>query len=235
MKKWESASTNRQLTNYATNSDYDGHGGMFVMRHKAHSIKASNPINTIWFVDSRASNHTTSHRDWLWELRKLDRPDYVETEDGKTHSIQHFGNVPFENDDKQTYLKNVLYVPTITRNMVSVDQIVEQDMQVWFNHEGCFNEKDGLLIAWGRREGRMSFLIQMRWSQLCSRKASKLVLTWKCGKKELATSISRSSRACGHRESSSDSQLLQRRRLPMCVKLSNPTSDIDNRSRKRGT
>ena len=35
MKKRESIFTSRQLTNYATNSDYEDRGGMFVMRHRA--------------------------------------------------------------------------------------------------------------------------------------------------------------------------------------------------------
>ena len=56
-------------------------------------------------------------------------------------------------NNKQTYLKNVLHVPTITKNLVSVGQIVEQDMQVRFNHEGCFIEKDGQLVGRGRRDG----------------------------------------------------------------------------------
>ena len=71
-------------------------------------------------LDSRASNHMTSHEDWFWELRKLDQHGYVETEDDTTHLIRHIGNVPFRNDDKQTYLKNVLHVPTITKNLVSI-------------------------------------------------------------------------------------------------------------------
>ena len=54
--------------------------------------------------------------------------------------------------------KNVLHVPTITRNLVSVNQIVEQGIQVHFNNEGCFIKKDGRLIAKGHREGRMFIL-----------------------------------------------------------------------------
>ena len=100
----------------------------------------------------------TSHEDWFQELRKPDRPGYVETGDDTTHSIRHIGNVPFGNNGKQTYLKNVLHVPTITKNLVSVGQIVEQGMQVRFNNEGCFIEKEGRLVAHGRREGQMFIL-----------------------------------------------------------------------------
>ena len=49
-------------------------------------------------------------------------------------------------------------MPTITKNLVSVGQIVEQGMQVRFNNEGCFIEKDGRLIAKGPRDGRLFIL-----------------------------------------------------------------------------
>ena len=56
------------------------------------------------------------------------------------------------------FIKSVLHVPTITKNLVSVSQIVEQGMQVRFNHGGYFFEKEGRLIARGRREGQMFIL-----------------------------------------------------------------------------
>ena len=74
-KKRESASISQQLTNYATNFDYEDHGGMFVMRHRENSMSASTSTGTcnledVWFVDSGASNHMTSHQEWFRELRE---------------------------------------------------------------------------------------------------------------------------------------------------------------------
>ena len=108
---------------------------MFVMRHKANSMLASTWTSTsnpegIWFADSGASNHMTSHPEWFRELREPERPGYVETGDDTTHPIRHIANVPFVQEGKQTYIKNVLHVPNITKNLVSVSQIVEQGMQV---------------------------------------------------------------------------------------------------------
>ena len=106
------ALTTPQLMNYSSNSDYDNRGRMFVMRHEPHSMSTKAPTSTsssdsIWFVNSGASNHMTSHEDWFGELRMPDPPDYVETGDDTTHPSRHVGNVPFGNDGKQTYLKNV--------------------------------------------------------------------------------------------------------------------------------
>ena len=38
-------------------------------------------------------------------------------------------NVPFNEEGNQTYIKIVLHVPTLPKNLVSVGQIVEQGMQ----------------------------------------------------------------------------------------------------------
>ena len=55
-------------------------------------------------------------------------------------------------------MRNVLHVPKITKNPVSVRQIVDQGMEVQFTHLGCFIEEEGKVIAQGRREGRMFIL-----------------------------------------------------------------------------
>ena len=89
---------------------------------------------------------------------RAELPVYYETGDDTTHPIRHIDNVPFSEKGKQTYIKNFLHVPTITKNLVSVGQIVEQGMQVRFDQDGCFIEKEGRIIARGRREGQMFIL-----------------------------------------------------------------------------
>ena len=93
-------------------------------------------LEDVWFVDSGTSHHMMSHQDWFRDLRTPDRPDYIEMGDDTTHSIRHIHNVPLGKDAQKTCIKNVLYVPTITKNLVSVGQIVEQGMQVRFNKQG---------------------------------------------------------------------------------------------------
>ena len=53
---------------------------------------------------------------------------------------------------------NMLHVPTNTKNLVSVGQIVDQGMQVRFTHLGRFIEEEGRVITQGRRDGRMFIL-----------------------------------------------------------------------------
>jgi len=77
----------------------------------------------------------------------------VEIGDDTTHPITQIGKVPLSMQNGQTkYLKDVLHVPTITKNLVFVGQMVEEGLQVTFNPNGCFvkNMKNqGKLITKG--------------------------------------------------------------------------------------
>jgi hypothetical protein len=67
-----------------------------------------------------------NHGEWFRDIKGLKTPGFVETGDDTTHPITQIGKVPLSVQDGQTkYLKNVLHVPTITKNLVSVGQMVE--------------------------------------------------------------------------------------------------------------
>ena len=54
------------------------------------------------------------------------------------------------------YLADVLHVPNITKNLVSVGQMVEGGLQVRFNADGLYvkeYKKNGKLVAQGKKVG----------------------------------------------------------------------------------
>ena len=70
----------------------------------------------VWYVDSGASNHMTSHGEWFKVMKDPKKPGYVETGDDTTHPIAHVGDVPLSmQDGKVKYLADVLHVPQITK------------------------------------------------------------------------------------------------------------------------
>ncbi len=115
--------------------------------------------NNVWYVDYGALNHMISHGKWLRDIKDLKTLGFVKTGDDITHPITQIDKVPLSMQDGQTkYLKDVLHVPTITKNMVSVGQMVEQGLQMTFNPNGCFVEdmkNQSKLIAKGERNKRM--------------------------------------------------------------------------------
>ncbi len=83
----------------------------------------------------------TSHGEWFRDTKDLKTLRFVEIGDDTTHPITQIGKVPLSMQDGQTkYLKYVLHVLTITKNLVSVGQMVEQGLQVTFNPNGFFVE-----------------------------------------------------------------------------------------------
>jgi hypothetical protein len=77
--------------------------------------------NNVWYVDSGASNHITSHGEWFRDTKDLKTPGFVETGDDTTHPITQIGKVPLSMQDGQIkYLNGVLHVLTITKKLVFV-------------------------------------------------------------------------------------------------------------------
>jgi hypothetical protein len=128
-------------------------------RHEANSVKGSAPrTDEVWYLDSGASNHMTRHKEWFSYLEKLKNPGVVSTGDDTPHPIANVGEVPLSHVGQKGKIMNVLHILTITQNLVSIGQIVDQGMKVRFTHLGAFNKEEGRIIARGRRDGRMFIL-----------------------------------------------------------------------------
>ena len=78
----------------------------------------------MWYVDYEASNHMTSHKEWFSYLEKPKQPGVVATGDNTLHPIKNVGEFPLSHVGGKWKLMNVLHVPTITKNLVLVRQIV---------------------------------------------------------------------------------------------------------------
>jgi len=50
--------------------------------------------NNVWYVDSKSSNHMTSHEEWFRDTKDLKTPSFVETGDDTTHPITQINKVP---------------------------------------------------------------------------------------------------------------------------------------------
>jgi hypothetical protein len=117
-----------QQGNYASTRN-QGDEQLFVMQHMVNSMIEGVSDNNVWYVDSGASNHMTSRGEWFRDTKDLKTPSFVETGDDTTHPITQIGKVPLSMQDGQMkYLKDVLHVPTITKKLVSISQMVEQGL-----------------------------------------------------------------------------------------------------------
>ncbi len=106
-----------QQGNYASTSNQSDEQ-LFMMQHMTNSMIGGVSDNNVWYVDSGASNHMTSHGEWFKDTKDLKTLGFVETGDDTTHPITQIGKVPLSMQDGQMkYLKDVLHVPTITKKI----------------------------------------------------------------------------------------------------------------------
>ncbi|CAH2102026.1 unnamed protein product [Euphydryas editha] len=99
-----------------------------------------------WYIDSGASMHMTMRQDWLYD----DVPPpitSIKIANDKMLPVKRCGKVDLQvitNKGKQTVqIKNVMYVPELATNLLSVSQIIKNGCSVQFTNNGCkiFNNK----------------------------------------------------------------------------------------------
>jgi hypothetical protein len=122
-----------QQNNYASSSKHveDRYEHLFVVQHMLNTVatNVSTNADNVWYVDLGASNHMTYHGERFRDVKNLEKLGYVETGDDTAHPIAHIGNVPLAmQDGKIKYLSDVLHVPNITKNLVSVGQMIKQGL-----------------------------------------------------------------------------------------------------------
>ncbi|KAG6442871.1 hypothetical protein O3G_MSEX002584 [Manduca sexta] len=109
--------------------------------------------NTSWYVDSGASSHMTMHGHWL-QNKKAPPVDNIRIADNKVLSVHSCGTVTIQVPNEATgipdciQVNDVLYVPDLSTNLLSVSKIISNGNQVEFNENGCaVKNKQGHVVA----------------------------------------------------------------------------------------
>lgn len=104
-----------------------------------------------WHVDSGASMHMTMHRDWLTDLRSSSVSS-IKIANNKVLKVECCGNICLKVKAKDGIInsiqvRNVLYVPELKTNLLSVSKIIKGGCRVTFNEYGCqiFNPSNELV------------------------------------------------------------------------------------------
>ena len=122
------------------------------------STTGNNGIRNSWILDSSATHHMTGNLDILHHLSPNSTFDNILAANGQSLSVKKIGNItitPF--DSAPLHLSNVLYIPDLCANLISVGQLVKQNCLVSFSASGCIiqNLRTGKIIGKGRRNGEL--------------------------------------------------------------------------------
>jgi transposase InsO family protein len=128
-----------------------------------HALAATHSSEN-WIVDSGATCHMCNDKKMFRELRNLSEPQDISLGDGHVLEAIAKGFIDLEmllpdGSSQKCTLKDVLYVPKLSHNLLSVSKASESGKTTKFNNSGCeiFN-RDNKVIAFGTRVGSLYYL-----------------------------------------------------------------------------
>ena len=119
--------------------------------------------NEGWLIDSGASFHFTPHRERFCEYEKYDGGDVCLRDDMKSRIVGcRKVKLKLQGGSVRT-LPGVLHIPTLARNLISVNKLDDADVKTVF-------EKDTCKMVWGAlvfmREVRIGTLYKLQGSMV---------------------------------------------------------------------
>lgn len=93
-------------------------------------------VKQSWYLDSRCSNHMTCNRVWMVNIDKS-RKSKVRVADNSTLQVEGIGNVIIKKKNgAHVTIKDVLLVPEMKCNLLSLGQLVEKGFTVTMGNKG---------------------------------------------------------------------------------------------------
>ena len=119
------------------------------------ALRCSEEGSDGWYIDSGASTHMTGNRDLFIDLQETARGRSIATANNEILTCQGTGDVRITcvigNKEEPVRLRDVMYVPGLSVNLISVKQLTEKGFSVNFNNSQRCEIKDssGGLFAGG--------------------------------------------------------------------------------------
>ena len=86
---------------------------------------------SLWYLDSGASNHMCSHERLFRELQKIEAADHVSFGDASKVEVKGKGTISFlQKDGLIGSIEEVYFVPDLRTNILSLGQLTEKGFSV---------------------------------------------------------------------------------------------------------
>lgn len=129
-----------------------GSSGNFCVKDKTESnafsavLSSTDLSKQCWYLDSGASQHMTPHHEWLRNVRPSTTKQ-ISVANNQKMDVDTVGDMTININGRSIDVKDVLCVPDLAANLLSVSRITIMGNKVSFAVDGCsiFNEKNELL------------------------------------------------------------------------------------------
>ena len=127
------------------------------------SSNTNNDECSIWYIDSGASQHMSCNKSWIKNYNEFSVPESVRLSDNRTVEALGKGSIwlRVKADGKyiQAELSEVLYVPSLAKNLFSVRAVVDKNLTVIFKDEKCtILNSNGDVMGTGKKDGKLFIL-----------------------------------------------------------------------------
>ncbi|XP_014623180.1 uncharacterized protein [Glycine max] len=88
-----------------------------------------------WYLDTGCSNHMTGHKDWFYEIDETVKRN-IKFGDGRSVMAKGIGKVAIRRvDGSKVTISDVLYVPNVESNLLSLGQLLEKGFSMHMEGE----------------------------------------------------------------------------------------------------
>jgi len=99
----------------------------------------SSVMGSVWFLDSGVSFHMTGDRDLFSDLEEKDLGVHIEMGDDGKYSATGISTISFERESGKPFvLKEVMHVPRLKKNLISVAMLEDKGYDVVFSEGKAF-------------------------------------------------------------------------------------------------
>ena len=99
----------------------------------------SSMMGSVWFLDSGASFHMTGDKYLFVDLDEKDLGVNIEMGDDGRYSATNIGTISFERESGKPFiLKEVMHVPGLKKNLISVAMLEDKGYDVVFSEGKAF-------------------------------------------------------------------------------------------------
>ncbi|XP_031273202.1 topoisomerase I damage affected protein 7-like [Pistacia vera] len=122
------------------------------------------PVDPAWYMDSGDTDHVTPDPTQLISNRPYDGVEQLQVGNGESLHISHIGSTLFPNSfhSKCLHLRNVLCVPKITKNLLSISRFTKDNQVIVEFGSDCCVVKDKATKAVLLQGGLKAGLYQLR-------------------------------------------------------------------------
>ncbi|KAJ0169236.1 hypothetical protein K1T71_015266 [Dendrolimus kikuchii] len=104
-------------------------------------FSASFNNDSSWYIDSGASMHMTMNKDWIYD-EKMPPIDNIKVANNKVLKVASCGKVNLniiqpKGITSTIQVNDVLYIPELSTNLLSVSQMIKNQCKVEFDNKGC--------------------------------------------------------------------------------------------------